>query len=183
MEISIPTEALIAIGSALIGSFAGAVLALRIEKRKDRLADEKSRIQRCSESCRLLDDLLAEWYTAIYDAVTFKETADETIAALRRFEAQPNFERRLRRILDDLADEPSCKQLRELAWSFRDKCLGAKTAVTMTFAQEFEGRFPRGYGLAKNEAMAMLLARSKDFNDELTRVTDRLRVRAKEIRL
>src|SRR5215471_9231963 len=121
MEISVPAETAIAVGSALIGSVAGALLAFRIEKRKDKLAEEKSRIQNCYENCRRLDDLLAEWYTAIYDAVTFKETAQETIAALRRFEAQPNFERRLRRILDEMADEPSCENLRRLAWAFRDK--------------------------------------------------------------
>jgi hypothetical protein len=82
MEMSVPAETVIAVSSALIGSVAGALLAFRIEKRKDKLAEEKSRIQNCYENCRRLDDLLAEWYTAIYDAVTFKETAQETIAAL-----------------------------------------------------------------------------------------------------
>ena len=179
MEISLSAETAIAVGSALIGSVAGAILALRIEKRKDKLAEEKSRIQMCYQNCLRLDDLLADWYTAIYDAVTFKDTAEETIDALRRFDDQPNFERRLKRIVDDMADEPSCAGLRGLAWAFRDKCLGTKEELKMTL----ESRFPRGYGKEKSAAMAILKAKVGDFNNELGKVIDRLRTRLNEIKL
>jgi hypothetical protein len=177
--VSVLTEVVIGVGSALIGSAAGAWLAFRIEKRKYKREHERERLQTCTAACRELDNLLAEWYTAIDDAITFKETAEETIASLRRFERQPNFERRLQRILDDIRDEPGCQRLRDLAWDFRDKCLQTKKEFKETLSQGLKIRFPRGYlsWEDKDEAMAYLKKESDAFGHELSLVTDSLRKR------
>lgn len=176
-------EILINVGAALLGAAAGAAFTSRSDKRKDRIEHERKRLERCSEACEKLDDLLAQWYTAIDNAVTYKQTPEETIAALRTFEAQPNFERRLQRILDEIADEPACRHLSQLAWEFRDKSLQTKKEMKVTLTQELTTRFPRGYGNEKDEAMTMLKARSGDFEHELSKVTDSLRNRLEKMRL
>jgi hypothetical protein len=55
--------------------------------------------------------------------------------------------------------------------------------MKVTLSQELESRFPRGYGMERNEAMEILRARSGDFNNELIKVTDRLRAQLKEKKL
>jgi hypothetical protein len=174
-------EVVINVGAALLGAAAGAKFTSRSDRRKDKIEQERRRLERCGEACGKLDDLLAEWYTAIDNAVRFKDTPEETIAALRAFEAQPNFERRLKRILDEIGDEPSCHDLRQLAWEFRDKCLQTKMEMKVTLTQELATRFPRGYGSKKDEAMTILRARSGDFDHELSKVSDSLHRRVAEL--